>query len=172
MLRTSKQTCDALTQTNTYTLLCIYALILFHWRGRAACCTHTHKARWRGDRKFAHKLRFSDKQLMLLWTIPSQKHNTNATLEAKHRNQLITVVCNLVGGMKVNVRGLVSRMAQVDGRIFENFAFHGFMLKYQLWTKHLKDPVTLTTKCYKHVDKYRQHMFNFQIMKKRRMQIK
>lgn len=61
---------------------------------------------------------------MLLWTIPSQKHNTNATLEAKH-NQLLTVVCNLVGGVEGNVRGLVSRVAQMDGSIFENFVFMG-----------------------------------------------
>lgn len=113
---------DTNKHTHTFVYLCTNLVSL----KRKGGMLHTHKARWRGDRKFAHKLRFSDKQLMLLWTIPSQKHNTNATLEAKHRNQLITVVCNLVGGVEVNGRGLGSMMAQVDGSMFENFT-----LKYQ-----------------------------------------
>lgn len=139
------------SDSNKHTHSHIYAPILFHWRGREACCTHT-QGRVEGRREGSPQVKVF--RLIVCGDCSFTKTRHYATMKAnKHRDQWITAVCNLAGGLEVDVRswGGESRMSEVDGSLFESFTFHRFTFEYQpaLWTKCLKNPVTAPTMCYK-----------------------
>lgn len=74
---------------------------------------HTHKAKWRGDGRVAHR----SKGFRPIINTKTQYKCSRGSKQ--HRDQMVTVVCNLAGGLEVHVGGWGgNRMSEVVGSAF------------------------------------------------------